>query len=162
MNHYWRQFAEILFAAFPEWRIFMLDDLPEVFSGHTSRSLIVRVPCPASAGWPTAHNRQSIDTADDEILILLDRFHAHFGNFSDVQESISFTGAISFLRRLVSEEFCIAIAMNGDEWQASMTILPGQQPDFLSGRRSIPLPSGNFVYVRSWHGAYDVKPEIGE
>lgn len=159
LNPYSRRFAEVLFAAFPEWRAFMLDDLPEIFTGDTEGSLIVRVPCPAPAEWPPEHSWLLIDTSDEEIIISWDRFHAHFGNFSDVPESTSFEQAISFLSRLVSEKFCIAIAKNGDKWAGSMTIQHGQAPDFLAGRRSIPLPAGSSVYSRSWRGTYDTKLE---
>ena len=150
LNPYSRRFAEVLFAAFPEWRAFMLDDLPEIFTGDTEGSLIVRVPCPAPAEWPPEHSWLLIDTADGEVTITWDMFHTHFGNFSDVPESTSFEQAISFLSRLVSEKFCIAIAKNGDKWAGSMTIQHGQAPDFLAG---------SSVYSRSWRGTYDTKLE---
>jgi len=150
LNPYSRRFAEVLFAAFPEWRAFMLDDLPEIFTGDTEGSLIVRVPCPAPAEWPPEHSWLLIDTADGEVTITWDMFHTHFNFDSQVEEDSNANGPTAFLHQLVNQELCIAIAKNGDKWAGSMTIQHGQAPDFLAG---------SSVYSRSWRGTYDTTLE---
>ena len=147
LNAYSQRFAEFLFASFPEWKAFAVEALPEVFLYAAKGSLIVRVPCPAPSLWPPTHNWLLIDTADDEIIISWDAFHAHFDSFSGIPEHLGFTDAITFIKELIEEKLCIAVAMDGDEWRGAMVIHPGDKPKFDHGGKP---------YTRSWRGTYDV------
>ena len=168
LNPYSQNFADVLFNAFPDWKQYRHNELPEIFSADVRGSLIVRVPCPSLSHWPALDNWLLIDTADHEVTITWDRYHAHFDNWSDLAETEEFNKATNFLQSLISEDIWIAVAMSiNHEWCGSTHIYKEFNATNLAEftkqvtihcDREIAsgmLSALSGIYVRSWQGTYD-------
>ena len=167
LNEYSSRFADVLFSAFPEWRRYQFEKLPEIFSGDTTGSLLVYIPCPTPSKDLPDGNYLLIETADGEVTVSWDRFHTHFDMWSGVPETQGFTEAVEFLHSLITEEVSIAITMDGSKWRGAGVVQSVNSEDRLSESETLPNlssfagtgteqpPPNCNVYVRSWLGTYD-------
>ena len=142
--------AEALFLAFPEWRQHLHNEIFEQIKGEWKGCLYVKVPCPTHSKWlEEEDNCLILYTSSDESTIIWDGFHTHFAldnedAFELVQKNV--IQIIDFLKRLINEEVCIAVAMKDGELRGSQSVLRGETPAF---------PTGYGFYIRSWKGTYD-------
>ena len=133
LNEYSAQVASELFAVHPEWT---------GFAAAEDGALVVRIPCPVPDRPEIA-----IYTADDEITVGYDRWHAHYDCWSDIPHDQGFQDALACINDLLSEQTAVAVTMTGDQWAGSRTLEIGDEAD--------PPGPGQHVYVRSWLGTRD-------
>lgn len=144
LNEYSRRFADVLFAAYPEWREgASMDDTEGVDEG----SLVVQVspPQPRDIKWPL-----HISTDGDEVTVGFDIYHRHFSRYAHDEEAESFAEALAFIADLLAERVAVISWWNGDEWRGASTFVPGAEDGTPSWARN-----ATTARVRSWGGTYD-------
>ena len=138
-----RRFAERLFSAYPEWA----DLAVAGCSLHGENALLITVSSPVSADLSIC--------AIDEIEVSWDVWHIHSSDLvwdrEDEQREIQAT--LDEIAHLLSERTIIAVAMKGDQWKMSTSLLADDENAWLN---FITTP-GDFdrCYARSWTGAKD-------
>jgi hypothetical protein len=144
LNDYSRRFAEVLFAAHPEWReLASVDTTEDVDKGV----LLVRVtpPTPRDIKWPL-----HISTDGEEVTVGFDIYHSHFNRYADDEEAEEFAEALAFIADLLAERIAVISWWDGDEWRGSSTVEAGTDvsaPSWASNAKT--------ARIRSWRGMYD-------
>lgn len=161
LDDYSQRFAEVLFAAFPNWKEFFTVQSP--MDSAEEGSLLVKVPAPAKGLLPDDllpdyKDFLTIDS-EGEITIGFDYYHAHFDMFSDANETEEFNQAVEFVQTIIKEKFCVVVVLDGNQWCGSTGIIAGEKPDLSNFKN---LNSSQDVYVRSWQGTYNQKYRITE
>lgn len=139
LDDYSRRFAELLFAAFPDW---------SAFASIEEGCLVVKVPAPIVGPQVIEEDVLSIVT-DEEVKLEFDRYRVQFDTFSEVPEEEAFAQAVEFIRALVEEKTCIVISMREGRLRGCTTVEAGKEPN-LAG-----FDSADTVYIRSWNGTYN-------
>lgn len=162
LDDYSQSFAEVLFAAFPEWKQFA--SARKVNDADESGFLVVEVPAPAKGLITNDLILKNGDYlwiySDGEITVGFDYHHAHFDNFDFQTEAKNFANAVEFVQSILDEKICFVSVFSGNSFCGSTSASAGEKPD---------LSSWNWlnkwcqdVYVRSWRGTYNRKYDISE
>jgi hypothetical protein len=162
LNDYSQRFAEVLFAAFPDWKQFA--SARKADGADESGFLVVEVPAPTK-GLIT--NDLIVKNGDylwiyseGEITVGFDYHHMHFDTFDFQTEVPSFIDAVEFIKSIVNEEICFVAVFNGNSFCGSTSASADAKPDLSSWDWLD--KSCQDVYVRSWRGTYNRKYGIAE
>jgi hypothetical protein len=136
--------AEAIFAAFPEWRA--LARVQQAADG--SSFLVVEVTPPPAA---RAERGLIVHTANGEVTVGFDHYHAHFDRGVADGEPFGLQAALELARQILEERVAIASWWFDDEWQSSSQIAAGSSPSPPSGSSR-----SNRVRVRSWRGTFNL------
>ena len=133
--------SEVLFSEFPKWRglarVERADDGAEF--------LIIEVAAPPEAD---AAFGLVIDTANEEITVGFDHYHAHFDSFVGDGEHFGTKAALEFIKQILSERVAVVSWWSDETWRGSAQTEAGKAP-------SVPTWTAggtNRVRVRSWRG----------
>ncbi len=161
LDDYSQRFADVLFAAFPNWKEFL--SVQSLNDSVEESSLLVKVPAPAKGLLtndliPDSKDFLTIDSCG-EITIGFDYYHTHFDMFSDTNETEEFNQAVEFVHTIIEEKLCVVVVLNGHQWCGSTAVNAGERPDLSNFQN---LNSSQDVYVRSWRGTYNQKYRVTE
>jgi hypothetical protein len=130
-----------LFSRFPEWSQWSRLEKDE--AGRT----YLRVDVPA---LPEAEAISGliVSTAEDEVTVQFDYYHAHYAFLFPPSESDEAEdAALSLIGQLLSEEVAVVSWWQGDQWRGSSLATAGEAPDNTEF-----VGSFNRVRMRSWRG----------
>ena len=144
LNEYSRRFADVLFAAHPEWREFVSVDTTE---GVGEGALLVEI---SPAQPRDIKGPLYISTDDAEITVGFDIYHSHFNGYADDDEAEAFAAALAFIADIVAERIAVISWWDGDEWRGSSSIIKGEAAGTPSWARN-----AKTARIRSWRGTYD-------
>ena len=140
LNPFAREVATVLFRELPQLRAHArVDDCDHAEPG----SLLIELPQPCSG------DLLSITTENQEVTVIFDRWHEHFGELEEgtAEQTLA---AVAWLRAFFADEVRIVVHMDGEQWRGS-SCLPASE--FLE------LGNGTDSYARSWSGAKDARVE---
>jgi hypothetical protein len=162
LDNYSQHFADVLFAAFPDWKQFA--SVQKANDADEAGFLAVKVPAPTKGLITTdiilKHGDFLTVDTDGEVIVGFDYHHAHFDNFDFQTEEQNFANAVDFIKSVVNEEVCFIAVFGGNSFCGSSSDSSGEKPD-LSGWDWLDK-SCRDVYVRSWRGTYNRKYDIAE
>ena len=128
------QFAEVLFAGYPEWRGYIAPNQADEIG------LLVKVPSPN----PKLSSGLYIEV-DSEITVGTDWYHSHF--WGDAGEAIE--RAMAFIDGFLTEKVVVLAFFNRDKWTGSWCV---------SLEDSWPVPKlGERRQILSWTGSLDAE-----
>ena len=138
MNEFSAKFAATFFSRWPAWR-----DFAQVISDDEGVGyLSVEIPN------PTAPDRTlAISTADDQVTVSLDSWHAHYYPFSDVPDEAGIRDACAVIEGLLAESLVVVVTRTDGNFRSSK-IFPTDELSALSRT----LAEG---YVISWKSTFD-------
>ncbi len=145
LNDHSRQFANLLFARWPQWLQHARFDPYEDFE---KEALLVEVPRPVDG---SSHGLY-ITTSEWEVSVGFgENFHTRFGVSGDGEGETEFYGkALDFIQAFVNEQYVLATAYQDKEWLGSWKI--DLEKDKLE---SVEVEPGVLVKIRSWNGSHD-------
>ena len=140
LNPHSQRFARLLFDQYPEWQA-----LARVnpWANADIGCFAVEVPSPASHSHCLC-----VDTDGGEVTVGFGAhgWHTHFGPWTGDDELTTFTEAMSYIGRLLSEELVVADGFEKGEARWSETTEPHEEPDFSHADR---------IEITSWNGTYN-------
>lgn len=139
--------AEIL-AVVPEWRDFVREEL-----GADGRGFfVVELPAPEGS---RAIGGLRIATADDEVTVSFDHYHAHFERWGVRERGMEHEAASTLVYALLGDELVVASGWDGERWCGSCELAAHEEldPSFLNGATRL--------RIRSWSGKLDADRDLG-
>jgi len=145
LNDHSRQFAQMLFARWPQWMQHARFDPYEDFE---KEALLVEVPRPVDG---SSHGLY-ITTSEWEISIGFgENFHTRFGTSGETKSTNDFyIKAMDFIADFVGEKCVLATAFQDEEWLGAWRV--DLQKQSLA---EIEIESGTLIRIRSWNGTHD-------
>lgn len=145
LNDHSRQFAQLLFARWPEWMQHARFDPYEDFE---KEALLVEVPRPVDG---SSHGLY-ITTSEWEISVGFgENFHTRFGTSGEGETAGDFYAqAIDFIADFVQENCVLATAYQEKEWLGAWRVDLEKEP-----LAEMEIESGVTVRIRSWNGNHD-------
>ena len=138
-----RHTLDPVFDLLPKWRAL----LRTATAGDGSTFQVLEVPAPEGSD---AVAGLLVSTADDEITVGFDVYHSHFDAWTGD------TGALEFIRRIVTERVAVVSWWSGGKWCGSGQLEAGQRPEVPSSAAGLAVDR---MRVRSWRGALNADIE---
>ncbi len=151
LNAYSRAFYEHLLVAKPEWGLLAEE---EDDKNATRGSLVIKIESPN----PEVENPLCIYTDNDEVTIVFDTYHQHFGMWDREISEDNFCEAIMHAEDILSDNIHAVswYDANTKEWAGSSCVERDKEAD-----RSFLKVKGPVDEVRrSWTGKYDQSRRI--
>jgi len=145
-----QQFADLLFARFPEWRQF-----GEVFvEGKREEGyLAVNVPAPSASTPPAPEDYLYIITPYGGVTVGFGGSHVDFDTSNGLTEEEMLTKPFEFIDDILEERLVMGHARQGSEWRGSVQGKPSEEPNVSHlSRWNIAFDT---IRLRSWKGTYD-------
>ena len=133
--------AEVLFAAFPEWRALARSE--QAVDG--SSCLVVELQAPPESD---VEHGLVIDTSNGEVAVGFDCYHSHFDHWVGDGESFGPQAALAFVKQIVSERVAVFSWWFNDEWRGSAQLEAGASSEAPSWAANF-----NRIRIRSWKGS---------
>lgn len=145
LDEYSQEFADLLFARFPQWREFV-----EVFVEGKGEEgyLAVNVPAPSASTPPVPEDFLYILTPY-QVIVGFGGSHEDFSVSNGLTEEEEFTKPFEFIEDILQERVVMGSVTRGSEWRGSVHQKPGEEPNLSH------VSNFDTIRLRSWKGTYD-------
>jgi hypothetical protein len=144
LNDHSRQFATLLFRAWPEWLQHARFDPYEDFE---KEALLVEVPRPVDGNG----HGLFVTTSEWEVSVGFgETFHTRFGPSGEDKTGNFYDEAIEFLKDFTQERIVLAIAYQDGEWLGAWKV--DLRTESVAEQE---VGEGESLRIRSWLGTHD-------